>query len=204
MAALDGADGGASCARRRRERSLRAFWKHKLLVSGAPSRRRRTTPPTRLGASTPRPRREPIQQRAVEQIVHSLMQQVNIPQERTFERIMEQTVDVPVPHETKGTEIVYMAPAPAVARRRRTAKSVAPAPATTHAAPDPATEYAAPSPAGTRTAPAPVIECSSPAAAYAAPAPVNEYVTSSPTGTCAAPASDRICGIRACRYLHGA
>ena len=61
MAALDGADGGASGAHRRRERRLRALWKHKLLVSGAPSRRRRTTAPTRLGASTPRPRREPIQ-----------------------------------------------------------------------------------------------------------------------------------------------
>ena len=32
MAALDGADGGASCARRRRERRLRAFWKHELFA----------------------------------------------------------------------------------------------------------------------------------------------------------------------------
>ena len=32
MATLDGADGGASCARRRRERRSRAFWKHKLFA----------------------------------------------------------------------------------------------------------------------------------------------------------------------------
>ena len=60
---------------------------------------------------------------------------------------MEQTVDVLVPQDMKGIE--YVAPAPAVARRRRTAKRVAPAPAAAYAVPARVIEYVAPSPAGT-------------------------------------------------------
>ena len=55
-----------------------------------------------------------------------LVQQVVIPQERNSERITEQTVDVPVPHVTEGiVESEFVAPALAVARKRRTVKSVA-------------------------------------------------------------------------------
>ena len=78
-----------------------------------------------------------------------------VPQERIPECIMEQTVDIPVPQETKAAETVCAEPAPAVARRRCTEKRVAPTPAVTYA---PANEYVAPSPAVSPAAPAPVIE----------------------------------------------
>ena len=103
------------------------------------------------------------------EIVHYFLQQVVISQERNYERITEQTVNVPVPQVMEGiVESEYVAPA----RRRRTVKSVA-------------------SPLdGAKTAPATVIEfvASSPAIAYAAAESVTEYVASSPAVTCAAPA----------------
>ena len=51
---------------------------------------------------------------------------------------MKQTVDAPFPQAMEGIEI--MAPTPAAARKRRTAK-VAPTPADAHAATDPVIEY---------------------------------------------------------------
>ena len=102
MAALDGAAVAESAA-------CAPSGSTTCSLSSAPSRWRRTTAPTRLGASTP------IQQRTVEQIVHSPTQQADIPQERTSKRIMDLTVDVPVPQDTVGTEIEYMASAPAAA-----------------------------------------------------------------------------------------
>ena len=75
-------------------------------LSGAPWRRRRPTTP----------KEERVQQRTVEQIVHSPVQQVVIPQERNPERIMEQAV--PVPQDMNGTEIGHVAPAPAITLRR--------------------------------------------------------------------------------------
>ena len=64
----------------------------------------------------------------------------------------------------------------AVARRWRTAKRVASAPAAAFAAPAPVIEFVAPLLAGTCAAPAPVTEyaSSSPAAAHAAPSPVSQ------------------------------
>ena len=122
---------------------------------------------------------EYFQQRNVEQIVIPPPQQLGIPQDRISERIMEQTVDVPVPQGIK-----------AVARRRRTAKRVAPTLAATYAEPDLAIEYVTAAPTGSGAAPAPVIEyvSSSPAAADAAPTAVIECVAPAPTGTWAASA----------------
>ena len=80
---------------------------------------------------------EYFQQRNVEQIVIPPPQQFGIPQHRISERIMEQTVDVPVPQGIK-----------AVARRRRTAKRLAPTLDVTHAEPDPAIEYVTAAPTG--------------------------------------------------------
>ena len=71
MAALDGADGGASCARRCRE----LFTTH----HSANKARRVDDAKTQT--------EERIQQRTVEQIVQSPMQRVVIPQERNSERI---------------------------------------------------------------------------------------------------------------------
>ena len=118
------------------------------------------------------------------------MQQVVIPQERNSERITELTVVVPIPQDMKGIEIEYLAPAPAVARRRRTSKILAPALAAACAAPDrvlcvassPAVAYAAPTPVSEHVAPTPAVS-------YAAPAPLIEYVASEPAVTFSAPAS---------------
>ena len=44
---------------------------------------------------------------------------VVFPQERITERIIEQTCDAPVPQDVKPPEIEYVAPAPAVTRKRR-------------------------------------------------------------------------------------
>ena len=98
--------------------------------------------------------------------------QVAIPQEHTSERIMEQTVDAPCPQALEGiVDSECVAAAPAAARRRRTGKYMAPAPAAAYAAPATVKEYVASSPAA-------VIEyvAFAPAAAYTAP--VNEYVPS--------------------------
>ena len=103
-----------------------------------------------------------------------------IPQEQISERIMEQTVDVPVPQETKATETVCAEPAPAATRRRRTGKRVAPAPAVSYAAPAPLIEYAASEPAVTDTAPAPANE-------YVAPSPVVISAVRAPVIECVAP-----------------
>ena len=87
------------------------------------------------------------------------MQQVVIPQERNSERITEQIVDAPLPQVMGGiVESEYVAPALAVARRRRTVKGVASAPAVAYTAPAAVIEYLASSPAVTCAAPAPVIE----------------------------------------------
>ena len=88
------------------------------------------------------------------------------------ERIMEQTVDVPVPQAREGFEI--MAPALTAARKRRRAK-VAPTPADACAAADPVTED----------------DTYSPAVAYAAPIPVIDSVAPSPVVTCPALAPAR-------------
>ena len=96
---------------------------------------------------------------------------------------MEQTVDVPVPQHMKMTETECVAPA--VSRRRRTAKRVAPSPATDYAAPDEVIEYVAASAAATCAAQASVFKhaTSSLAVAYAAPAPVREYVEPTPAAS---------------------
>ena len=159
-------------------------------LSGAPSRRRRTTAPTRLGASTPRPRQRcPI---------HFPMQQVDIPEERTFERIMSRPSTNPLRKTRRGQRSyiwrphlplpmqrqiqrpntwLHHLPAPAQHQLHRSSMWH-PSPAVTYLALDPVIEHVAPSPAGTCAAPAPVIEnvAPSPAAAYAAPTPVSECV----------------------------
>ena len=81
---------------------------------------------------------------------------VVIPQERNFERTIEQTIE-----DMKRPEIEYVAPALAVARRRRLALSVAPAPVAAYAAPAPVAENVASSPSVTSAASAPVTECAS-------------------------------------------
>ena len=83
------------------------------------------------------------------------------PRRSNSERIMEQTVDVPVPHVMEGIEIKYA----------------------------PVIEYVALTLAVSSAAPAPVNErvASAPAVAYRAPATVIEYVAKSAV-TCAAPA----------------
>ena len=96
MAALDGADGGASCARRRRERRFRAFWRHEQFAvrcTVVTATHHSANKAHRFDAETQTEER--IQHRTVEQIVHCPLQQVVIPQERNSERIMEQ--DRPVP-----------------------------------------------------------------------------------------------------------
>ena len=118
--------------------------------------------------------------------------------ERVSERIiMEQTFDVPAPRDIKPPEIEYVAPAPAVTRRRRQAKRAAPphvpcaasilgieyvppAPAGICAAP--VTEHAASDPAVTDTALAPVCACvaQAPAVTHATPPRVIEPVTPAP------------------------
>ena len=131
------------------------------------------------------------------------------------EHIVAHTVDVPVPQDVEGIDTEHVAPAPTVARRRRTGKCTASSPAVARATPDPMIEYVAPviefkSPAATPVidsedpvidyaspatacaahtpvidSVAPVIEYASPAAAYAAPTPVIEHVV--PTASYAAP-----------------
>ena len=105
----------------------------------------------------------------------------DIPQER----IMEQTIDMPVPQETKASNAVSAEPAPAVASRRRTEKRVAPTLAVTFAEPNPVSEYAAPSSTGTCAAPASSIgyAASVPAVTETALSPVNEYGAPAPADT---------------------
>ena len=126
-----------------------------------------------------------------------------IPQERISERIMEQTIDLPVPQETKATETVCAEPAPAVARRRRTGKIVAPTPAVSHAAPAPLIEYAASEPAVTDTAPAPANEYVAPAPAVTsatrAPAPVTKYALTCPAASSSADLSGVAASVAAAR-----
>ena len=126
-----------------------------------------------------------------------------IPQERISERIMEQTIDLPVPQETKATETVCAEPAPAVARRRRTGKIVAPTPAVSHAAPAPLIEYAASEPAVTDTAAVPVSEHVAPApgvtSATRAPAPVTKYALTCPAASSSADLSGVAASVAAAR-----
>ena len=116
-----------------------------------------------------------------------------IPQVRISERIMEQTVDVPVPQETEATETACAEPAPAVARRQRRAKRVAPTPAVTDTAPAPANECAAPTSAVTSAGQAPVMGYGP--GSPAAPSPVTECALRSTSG------SDRQCGVLICGPL---
>ena len=126
-----------------------------------------------------------------------------IPQERISERIMEQTIDLPVPQETKATETVCAERAPAVTRRRRTGKCVAPTPAVSYAAPAPLIEYAASEPAVTDTAPAPANEYVAPAPAVTsatrAPAPVTKYALTCPAASSSADLSEAAASVAAAR-----
>ena len=109
---------------------------------------------------------------------------------------MEQTCDAPVPQDVKPPEIEYVAPAPAVTRKRRQIKRAASAPAPANAdvactAPDPGIGYMLPAPGGICAAPTPGIDNVSPAPAVTlaasapvtAPVPVIKYVA--PVTLCA-------------------
>ena len=116
----------ACSARRRRERRLRAWWRDEQFAI-------RCAVVSATHHSANRSRRVD----AETQTAH-----VVLPQERITERIMEQTCDAPVPQDVKPPEIEYVAPAPAVTRKRRQIKRAAPAPAPAYAdvactAPDP-------------------------------------------------------------------
>ena len=107
-----------------------------------------------------------------------------ITQEHNSERIMEQTLDAPFPQAMEGiVEFDNAAPAPAVARKRRTGKSVASAPAVACATPTTVKECVASSPV-----------------ACAAPAPVIEYVASSPSED-VAPTPNFSCAASAPEYV---
>ena len=164
----------ARSARRRRERRLRAWWRHEQFAISI-----RCAVASATHHSANRSRRVD----AETQTAH-----VVFPQERITERIMEQTCDAPVPQDVKPLEIEYVAPALAVTRKRRQIKRAAPAPAPAYAdvactAPDPGIEYM-PAPAGICAAPTPGIEHVSPAPAVTlaasapvtAPVPVIKYV----------------------------
>ena len=153
--------------------------------TGERSTRRSTT---RQGNSSPLlPKRADTETQTEENIEQDV--QV-ITQEHNSERIMEQTVDAPFPQAMEGiVEFDNAAPTPAVARKRRTGKSVASAPAVACATPTTVKECVASSPVAC-AAPAPVIEyvASSPSEdvaptpdfSCAAPAPEIEYVASAP------------------------
>ena len=173
MAALDAADSGASCARRRRERRLRAFWKHELFAVGcavATGTHHSASKGRRVDAETQTEER--IQQRTVQHVLHSPMRQVVIPQERHPERIKEQTVDAPVPQDMKRIDRLCGARS---CRRQETAHGQEGG-AVAFAAPATVIENVALSPAVTCAAPAPTIESvsSSPAVAQATPKSVGE------------------------------
>ena len=96
MAALDGADGGASLRPPLERASLARFLETRPFR--CPVRRRDGDKPQRQQGPSRDAKtqtEERIQQRTVEQIFHYPTQQVVIPQECNSERIMEQTVDVP-------------------------------------------------------------------------------------------------------------
>ena len=82
---------------------------------------------------------------------------------------------------------------------------VTPAPDVDCTGPAPVTEYVDISPAVTYAAPAPMIDYAEPAVTDTEPAPVNENVAPAPAVSYAAPAPrHRVCGVGACRHLHGA
>ena len=98
MATLDGADGGASSARRRRDRRLHELWRHEQFAvrnAVVTTTHHSANKAKRVDAKTQTVKR--FQQRTVDQIVHHPMQQVVILQEHMSERILEQTVDARVP-----------------------------------------------------------------------------------------------------------
>ena len=149
MSARDGADGGTGSARRRRERRLRLWLTHEQQsfaavlatvthhsfdeVGTASGVLRNQKTATRTGKGeeyvthyTAKFRKTPFQRADAETQTEEHTVQVVYPQEHNSERIMEQTVDAPVSQATKGTvEFDCVAPALAVARKRRTGKSVA-------------------------------------------------------------------------------
>ena len=127
-----------------------------------------------------------------------------------------QAVDVPVPQETKATETACAEPAPAVTRKRRTGKRVAPTPAVSCAAPAPLIEYAASEPAVTDTAPTPARKNVAPAPAVTsairppAPAPavtsairppalVTKYASTCPVASSPADLSEAAAYVAAAR-----
>ena len=127
MTALDGADGGSSCARHRRERRMRSFWGHEQFAV-----RCAVVAATHHSAN---------QAKRVDAETQTVKSQAAGPHSagNISERIMEQTVDAPVREVMEGiVESEYVAPAPAVARRRLAGKSVASVPAVTFSARAPA------------------------------------------------------------------
>ena len=116
----------ACSARRRRERRLRAWWRHEQFAF-------QCAIASATHHSANRSRRVDAETQTT---------QVVFPQERNSERTMEQIIRHPV----KGPEIELMAPAPAGTRRRRLAERATLAAVAAYAAPVPAAEYVASSP----------------------------------------------------------
>ena len=123
-------------ARRRRERRLRAWWRHEQFAI-----RCAVTSATHHSAN--RSRR-----------VDAETQTIQIfPQERKSERTMEQIIDVPVLEARRRRTGKRVAPTPAVtyAEPEPVSEYLAPSFTGTYAAPAPLTEYAATEPAVTDT-----------------------------------------------------
>ena len=122
--------------------------------------------------------------------------------------VIEYAADDAVTYTAPAPVNENVTPAPAVSR-------TTPAPvieyaadhAVTDTAPVPVSEHVAPAPAVTYGSRAPVIEPMAPVPAVTDTAPVfvNEYVAPAPAVSYAAPAPFyRVCGVGACRHLHGA
>ena len=131
--ACDEADGGASSARRRRERRLRAFWRHETFAVQCA-----IAAATQLPTPTPPPR-------------HLLVYAAPAPvaDRVTYaETVEEVNLETPLPAE----------PAPVTAPVVDAPVFVAPVPAVSCAAPTPEVEFRAPAPAVSCAAPIPEVE----------------------------------------------
>ena len=174
--ACDEADGGASSARRRRERRLRAFWRHKTFAV-------QCAIATATHHSAFKPRRVAYADASTQTLAPApdvFVAPAPVADRVTYaETVEEMDLEPPLPAE----------PAPVTAPVVDVPVFVAPVPAVFCAAPTPEVEFRAPAPAASCAAPVPEVEfvAPTPADSCAAPPPVAEYVTQAPFEADAAP-----------------
>ena len=191
--ACDGADGGASSARRRRERLLRAFWRHETFavwcafatathhsayrpryVAHADAFTQTATPAPDVYAATVDP---------------PLLAEPAPPIREATPVVDAPPVVVELVPPAPVAEPAVPAPAVSCAAPPPVDKYVAPEPVVTYAAPVPVDDYVAPEPSVTYAAPTPVFEYVAPPSemTHAAPAPVVKLATPAPAVSYAAP-----------------